>query len=153
MQECEWDVAQIHLITNLPAGGKLSSKEAPARLLRPWSQANVSGTTAAEQHQSVVACYETAHVTCRLPVPINQQHLIMQPLVRLFVCAASKPFDAMNGIAASMLLNMTSSMRFDGSLNVDLNDITMNLVPYPQVGNNRQMGFSGVKAYRPKCAR
>lgn len=40
----------------------------------------------------------------------------------------------MNGIAASMLLNMTSSVRFEGSLNVDLNDITMNLVPFPQVG-------------------
>jgi len=39
----------------------------------------------------------------------------------------------MNGIAASMLLNMTSSVRFEGSLNVDLNDITMNLVPFPQV--------------------
>ena len=39
----------------------------------------------------------------------------------------------MNGIAASMLLNMTSSVRFDGSLNVDLNDITMNLVPFPHV--------------------
>eukprot|EP00983_Pelagomonas_calceolata_P077717 1153972-Pelagomonas_calceolata.AAC.3 len=49
-------------------------------------------------------------------------------------CTCSKPFDAMNGIAASMLLNMTSSMRFEGSLNVDLNDITMNLVPYPQPG-------------------
>ncbi len=47
--------------------------------------------------------------------------------------AASKPFDSMNGIAATMLLNMTSSMRFEGSLNVDLNDITMNLVPFPQV--------------------
>ncbi|KAL6763988.1 epsilon tubulin [Haematococcus lacustris] len=46
---------------------------------------------------------------------------------------ASKPFDAMNGIAATMLLNMTSSMRFEGSLNVDLNDITMNLVPFPQM--------------------
>ncbi|GFH25084.1 uncharacterized protein HaLaN_22990 [Haematococcus lacustris] len=39
----------------------------------------------------------------------------------------------MNGIAATMLLNMTSSMRFEGSLNVDLNDITMNLVPFPQM--------------------
>jgi hypothetical protein len=47
--------------------------------------------------------------------------------------AGSKPFDAMNGIAASMLLNMTSSVRFEGSLNVDLNDITMNLVPFPRV--------------------
>lgn len=44
-----------------------------------------------------------------------------------------KPFDSMNGIAAMMLLNMTSSVRFEGSLNVDLNDITMNLVPFPQV--------------------
>ncbi|GAX75354.1 hypothetical protein CEUSTIGMA_g2798.t1 [Chlamydomonas eustigma] len=45
----------------------------------------------------------------------------------------SKPFDSMNGIAAMMLLNMTSSVRFEGSLNVDLNDITMNLVPFPQM--------------------
>ena len=52
----------------------------------------------------------------------------------------------MNGIAASMLLNMTSSMRFDGSLNVDLNDITMNLVPYPQVG----WGKNGVDLPRPQ---
>ncbi len=34
----------------------------------------------------------------------------------------------MNGVAANLLLNMTSSVRFEGSLNVDLNDITMNLV-------------------------
>eukprot|EP00803_Ostreobium_quekettii_P008601 evm.model.scf_931.5 EVM.evm.TU.scf_931.5 scf_931:34632-42741(-) len=40
------------------------------------------------------------------------------------------PFDSMNGIAASLLLNLTSSMRFEGSLNVDLNEITMNLVPF-----------------------
>jgi len=48
----------------------------------------------------------------------------------------------MNGIAASMLLNMTSSMRFEGSLNVDLNDITMNLVPYPQVSISIHVFFS-----------
>ncbi len=51
--------------------------------------------------------------------------------------APAKPFDSMNGIAASMLLNMTSSVRFEGSLNVDLNDITMNLVPFPQAGQER----------------
>jgi hypothetical protein len=54
----------------------------------------------------------------------------------------------MNGIAATMLLNMTSSMRFEGSLNVDLNDITMNLVPFPQVrmryeGQSRSIVVSG----------
>ena len=39
----------------------------------------------------------------------------------------------MNGIAASMLLHLTSSMRFEGPLNVDLNEITMNLVPFPRL--------------------
>ncbi|ESO10597.1 hypothetical protein HELRODRAFT_186652 [Helobdella robusta] len=40
-------------------------------------------------------------------------------------------FDEMNNIVANMILNLTRSSRFDGSLNVDLNEITMNLVPYP----------------------
>lgn len=43
------------------------------------------------------------------------------------------PFDGMNGVAASLLLNLTSSVRFDGPLNVDLNEITMNLVPFPRL--------------------
>ncbi|KAL3889878.1 hypothetical protein ACJMK2_002200 [Sinanodonta woodiana] len=44
-----------------------------------------------------------------------------------------KPFDSMNNIVANLLLNMTSSARFEGSLNVDLNEITMNLVPFPRL--------------------
>ncbi|XP_026175136.1 tubulin epsilon chain isoform X3 [Mastacembelus armatus] len=46
---------------------------------------------------------------------------------------AEKPFDAMNNIVANLLLNMTSSARFDGSLNMDLNEIAMNLVPFPRL--------------------
>ena len=45
----------------------------------------------------------------------------------------SKPFDDMNNIVANLLLNLTSSSRFEGSLNVDLNEITMNLVPFPRM--------------------
>ncbi|XP_061166870.1 tubulin epsilon chain-like [Saccostrea echinata] len=44
-----------------------------------------------------------------------------------------RPFDSMNNILANLLLNMTSSARFEGSLNVDLNEITMNLVPFPRL--------------------
>jgi tubulin epsilon len=44
-----------------------------------------------------------------------------------------RPFDSMNNIVANMLLNLTSSSRFDGSLNVDLNEIAMNLVPFPRL--------------------
>jgi tubulin epsilon len=39
----------------------------------------------------------------------------------------------MNGVAAGMLLDLTAGVRFEGSLNVDLNDITMNLVPFPRM--------------------
>jgi len=44
-----------------------------------------------------------------------------------------KPWDGMNGIAANLLLNLTAGMRFEGALNVDLNEITMNLVPFPRL--------------------
>nr|KAI8736756.1 tubulin epsilon chain-like [Biomphalaria glabrata] len=44
-----------------------------------------------------------------------------------------KPFDKMNNMVANLLLNLTSSARFEGSLNIDLNEITMNLVPFPKM--------------------
>ncbi|KIZ02671.1 Tubulin epsilon chain [Monoraphidium neglectum] len=47
--------------------------------------------------------------------------------------SGNKPWDAMNGVAAGMLLDLTAGVRFEGSLNVDLNDITMNLVPFPRM--------------------
>ncbi|XP_029351884.1 tubulin epsilon chain isoform X3 [Echeneis naucrates] len=46
---------------------------------------------------------------------------------------AERPFDAMNNIVANLLLNITSSARFEGSLNMDLNEIPMNLVPFPRL--------------------
>jgi tubulin epsilon len=45
----------------------------------------------------------------------------------------AKPFDKMNNIIAHLLSNLTCSMRFEGKLNIDLNEITMNLVPYPKM--------------------
>ncbi|KAL7058449.1 hypothetical protein AAHC03_016504 [Spirometra sp. Aus1] len=45
----------------------------------------------------------------------------------------AKPFDEMNNIVANMLLNLTSSARFPGTMNVDLNEISMNLVPFPRL--------------------
>ena len=42
-------------------------------------------------------------------------------------------FASMNYIVASMLTNLTASMRFPGQLNVDLNELTTNLVPFPSL--------------------
>ena len=43
------------------------------------------------------------------------------------------PFDDMNAIAAQMLSNLTCSMRFPGSLNMDMNEVTTNMIPYPRL--------------------
>lgn len=45
----------------------------------------------------------------------------------------TRSFDYMNNIVSQMLLNLTSSMRFPGDLNVDINEISMNLVPFPKL--------------------
>ena len=42
-------------------------------------------------------------------------------------------FEKENSIVANVVNNLTCSMRFEGDLNVDLNEITMNLVPFPKM--------------------
>jgi tubulin epsilon len=42
-------------------------------------------------------------------------------------------YERENSIVAHVINNLTCSMRFEGDLNVDLNEITMNLVPYPRM--------------------
>lgn len=43
------------------------------------------------------------------------------------------PYDSMNGLVAQMLSNLTCAMRFPGPLNMDINEITTNLVPYARL--------------------
>ena len=52
---------------------------------------------------------------------------------RLAGGAGAGGFDAMNGVAAHMLTHLTAGVRFSGELNVDLNEISTNLVPFPRV--------------------
>ena len=47
--------------------------------------------------------------------------------------AREKGFGDMNGVAARMLCHLTASSRFHGEMNVDLNEICTNLIPYPRL--------------------
>ena len=49
---------------------------------------------------------------------------------KLFDVKKNEAFHTMNNIVANLLLNMTCSMRFEGDMNVDINDIVTNLVPF-----------------------
>ncbi len=42
-------------------------------------------------------------------------------------------FDNLNSLIAQVISSVTASLRFDGSLNVDLNEFQTNLVPYPRI--------------------
>lgn len=44
-----------------------------------------------------------------------------------------KNFEMENSIVANVVNNLTCSMRFEGDLNVDLNEISMNMVPFPKM--------------------
>lgn len=43
-----------------------------------------------------------------------------------------KEYDRENTIVANMINNLTASMRFEGTLNVDLNEVAINMVPFPR---------------------
>ena len=45
----------------------------------------------------------------------------------------ARHYEKENAIVANVVNNLTCSMRFQGDLNVDLNEITMNLVPFPRM--------------------
>ncbi|EGW33808.1 tubulin alpha chain [Spathaspora passalidarum NRRL Y-27907] len=46
----------------------------------------------------------------------------------------SRPnFSSLNNLIAQVVSSVTASLRFDGSLNVDLNEFQTNLVPYPRI--------------------
>ena len=47
--------------------------------------------------------------------------------------STSSGFNEINAVAARMLCHLTSSSRFQGDMNVDMNEICTNLVPFPRL--------------------
>lgn len=91
-------------------------------------------------YNSVLAMRQLVeHADCVLPMENSALGRLAGPLSSFGTASSTEKerkqeaFAAMNGIAATVLTHLTSSMRFEGKLNVDLNEITMNLVPYPRL--------------------
>ncbi|ESL11070.1 epsilon tubulin [Trypanosoma rangeli SC58] len=60
-------------------------------------------------------------------VPDVHSYSVAQPTM------TKLPYDSMNALVAHLLSNLTCAMRFPGPLNMDINEITTNLVPYPRL--------------------
>ncbi|KAJ3078655.1 Tubulin epsilon chain, partial [Physocladia obscura] len=77
-----------------------------------------------------------AHADCILPIDNQALADICRRSVDIGggggVKKSASGFDDMNNIVANLISNLTSSMRFEGSMNIDINDIVTNLVPFPR---------------------
>ena len=80
------------------------------------------------------------HGNCVMPVENQSLSAICQQLGSAKVDnikhtvteTKEKAFNRMNSFVAKVILDITASARFDGSMNVDINEICMNLVPFPK---------------------
>lgn len=81
-----------------------------------------------ESEQKAKSSNQSSRVTARsTSTPSTQAGAIVHKR------AKDRGFSEMNGVAARMICNLTASSRFHGDMNVDLNEICTNLVPYPRM--------------------
>ncbi|XP_050491479.1 tubulin epsilon chain-like isoform X2 [Bombus huntii] len=80
------------------------------------------------------------YATCVFPIEneslldiCNAQLKIKSNTDQINYNISCKPFQDMNSIVANMLLHLTSGSRFPGNLNMDMNEMATNLVPYPKL--------------------
>ena len=116
-----------------PSGGRsfTASRASLARiqaLARPKLAANENATEAQIRNSGRLLSGTAASAHARKARAGETSVALSQPQQP----AAGKEvaFAHMNSMAAQLLLDLTSSMRFKGSLNIDLNEITTNLVPF-----------------------
>ncbi|XP_020281663.1 tubulin epsilon chain-like isoform X2 [Pseudomyrmex gracilis] len=114
----------------------------------PHVERIVSCVYPANMQDTITAPYNTLlatqelieHATCVFPVEnkalldiCNAQLNKRENISQVNYNVSCKAFQDMNSIIVNMLLHLTSGSRFPGSLNMDMNEVAANLVPYPKL--------------------
>ncbi|GMM49459.1 alpha-tubulin [Starmerella bacillaris] len=87
-------------------------------------------TSVVEPYNTVLTTHTTLeHADCTFMVD-NQA---IYDMCRRNLDIARPHYQNLNRLIAQVVSSVTASLRFDGSLNVDLNEFQTNLVPYPRV--------------------
>lgn len=74
------------------------------------------------------------HANCVFPVENRAlSDIVTQHIFKNSEIVEYKPFESMNNLVSKMLLHLTSGSRFGGSMNVDINEISTNMVPFPKL--------------------
>ncbi|KAM0754521.1 alpha-tubulin [Meredithblackwellia eburnea MCA 4105] len=83
-----------------------------------------------EPYNAVLTTHTTLeHVDCSFMV----DNEAIYDICRKNLGVSSPSFTNLNRIIAQVVSSITASLRFDGSLNVDLNEFQTNLVPFPRI--------------------
>ncbi|KAL8299999.1 hypothetical protein RB593_009716 [Gaeumannomyces tritici] len=89
-----------------------------------------TATSVVEPYNSILTTHTTLeHADCSFMVDNEAIYDICRRNLGL-----ERPnFENLNRLIAQVVSSITASLRFDGSLNVDLNEFQTNLVPYPRI--------------------
>lgn len=89
-----------------------------------------NSTSVVEPYNSVLTTHTTLeHSDCTFMV----DNEAIYDMCRRSLDIARPTYDNLNRLIAQVVSSVTASLRFDGSLNVDLNEFQTNLVPYPRI--------------------
>ena len=89
-----------------------------------------NSTSVVEPYNSVLTTHTTLeHSDCTFMV----DNEAIYDMCRRSLDIARPSYDNLNRLIAQVVSSVTASLRFDGSLNVDLNEFQTNLVPYPRI--------------------
>ncbi len=58
---------------------------------------------------------------------------LLSSIMLIYLFPSSPGYNEVNNVAARMLCHLTASARFHGDMNVDLNEIYTNLIPFPKL--------------------
>jgi len=87
-------------------------------------------TAVVEPYNSILTTHTTLeHIDCAFLVD-NQA---LYDICRRNLNVERPTYTNLNRLLAQVVSSMTASLRFDGSLNVDLSEFQVNLVPYPRI--------------------
>ena len=87
-------------------------------------------TAVVEPYNSILTTHTTLeHSDCSFLVD-NQA---LYEICRRSLDVERPTYTNLNRLLAQIVSSITASLRFDGSLNVDLNEFQINLVPYPRI--------------------
>ncbi|OKL57081.1 Tubulin alpha-1 chain [Talaromyces atroroseus] len=89
-----------------------------------------NGTSVVEPYNSILTTHTTLeHSDCSFMV----DNEAIYDICRRNLGIERPGYDNLNRLIAQVVSSITASLRFDGSLNVDLNEFQTNLVPYPRI--------------------